>query len=455
MLRPLCGVQISRVVVSPANPRRGLPRLLGRHYLGIAPLTLFVSDGVAQTTEPLESKMAVQVQPATFEPPATDVKRRDRRPRRTRGRPRRNPPSEALAAKRSRRNRGWLDTPCSRTASSEKWGQGIEKWKSQWPVSVTGGAYNWWHVNNGGPLASGYGIPGVPGTHSYYLFVDKEQPVDWGEITKIGGARPDAVPRQRRAVASVLRQRRFLVLGGIRLSRHAAGTFEDGLRLQAVRPVLGRFVVGQRAVHGRPETPQRLRSLAGGHTRFQGRLQDRPLLSVLLRPESRERCDPRCRFRQLCRFRRRNTFIARAVPTWKLGEKQTFALGISATVGGIDNQPTLIEYGTNQALPALGTRPLPAGPSTGLGPRPLETARGSLATLRNFDSQPLHFRRPKQSLYRWTRGDHLHPRPPDLPLRLLVGRLRQPLRTPGDVRAGNHGQDHHQRHVLVRVHLLG
>ena len=41
----------------------------------------------------------------------------------------------------------------------EKWGQGIEHWKSQWPVSVTGGAYNWWHVNNGGPLASGYGIP--------------------------------------------------------------------------------------------------------------------------------------------------------------------------------------------------------------------------------------------------------------------------------------------------------
>ena len=36
---------------------------------------LFVSAGVAQTetTEPPKSKMAVQAQPAAFEPPATDV----------------------------------------------------------------------------------------------------------------------------------------------------------------------------------------------------------------------------------------------------------------------------------------------------------------------------------------------------------------------------------------------
>ena len=68
----------------------------------------------------------------------------------------------------------------------EKWGQDIEQWKSQWPLSVTFGAYNWWHVDNGGPIPSGYGISGVPGTHSYYLFAIRKKPVDWGNITKIG-----------------------------------------------------------------------------------------------------------------------------------------------------------------------------------------------------------------------------------------------------------------------------
>ena len=42
------------------------------------------------------------------------------------------------------------------------------------------------------------------------------------------------------------------------------------------------------------------------------------------------------------------------VPTWKLGEKQTFALGASAIVGAIDNQPLLCEYGTNQVFASPG-----------------------------------------------------------------------------------------------------
>ena len=133
--------------------------------------------------------MAVQAQPAAFEQPATDVNTEGQAaPSHEEPAGQGSPPSEAPSPpSEAEGNREWFDTPLLKETFLEDWGQAIEKWKSQWPVSVTGGAYNWWHVNNGGPLASGYGIPGVlPGTHSYYLFVDKEQPVDWGEITKIG-----------------------------------------------------------------------------------------------------------------------------------------------------------------------------------------------------------------------------------------------------------------------------
>ena len=107
-------------------------------------------------------------------------------------------PQPALPPAERRRAAPPPDDVLLKDSLFEKWGQDIEHWKSQWPVSVTFGAYNWWHVNNGGPIPSGYGIPGVPGTHSYYLFGDKEEPVDWGEISKIG-ARADALSRQRRA----------------------------------------------------------------------------------------------------------------------------------------------------------------------------------------------------------------------------------------------------------------
>ena len=68
----------------------------------------------------------------------------------------------------------------------------------------------------------------------------------------------------------------------------------------------------------------------------------------------------------------RNTFIGRVVPTWKLGEKQTFALGFSATVGANRQSADAYRVFDQSGLcRAPGTRPFPAGPSTGLGPAAL------------------------------------------------------------------------------------
>jgi hypothetical protein len=236
----------------------------------------------------------------------------------------------------------------------EKWGQDIEHWKSQWPVSVTFGAYNWWHVDNGGPIGSGYGIPGVPGTHSYYLYCDKEEPVDWGDITKIGAhvqmrfrdsgvplrpfyPEPDFwfweaygfvdTPLGRLKAGSIYRQ------FGLFWDDSFWGNVQyfDGLKLRSDYGV---------SLEDTPDFKDNFKI----DRYYQFFLAQSRISGAILGADSDS----------FAGSEMRNTFVGRVVPTWKLGEKQTFALGFSATVGAIDNQPTLVEYSTNQVFASPG-----------------------------------------------------------------------------------------------------
>lgn len=56
----------------------------------------------------------------------------------------------------------------------ERW----QAWKKQHHLPVTVGAHHWFHVNNGGPHDSGYGIPGLEGT--YYWFAVADPQLDTG-----------------------------------------------------------------------------------------------------------------------------------------------------------------------------------------------------------------------------------------------------------------------------------
>jgi len=246
------------------------------------------------------------------------------------------------------------DAPLLKDSPLEDFGQAIERVKAKLPLSVSGGAYHWWHVNNGGPLDSGYGVPCVPGTHSYYLFVDKEQPVDWGEITKIGAhlqmrfrdsgvpLRPFYVndnfwfweaygfldsPLGRLKIGSIYRQ------FGLFWDDSWWGNVQymDGLKLNSDYGI---------SLEDTPDFKDDFKIDRYFQLFF---AQDR-VSGAILGADSES----------FAGSEERNTFIARVVPTWKLGEKQTFALGISATVGGIDNQPTLREYGTNQVFASPG-----------------------------------------------------------------------------------------------------
>lgn len=62
----------------------------------------------------------------------------------------------------------------------------VQEWKKENCIPITVGAWNWWHVNNGGPAKSQYGYPGISGTYFYYIEADPEWEVCWGPFTKVG-----------------------------------------------------------------------------------------------------------------------------------------------------------------------------------------------------------------------------------------------------------------------------
>ena len=119
-------------------------------------------------------------------------------------------------------------------------------------------------------------------------------------------------------------------------------------------------MVGQRAVHGRAETQQRLRVSLEDTPDFKDDFKIDRYFQFFFAQNRVSGAILGADSESFAGSEERNTFIARVVPTWKLGEKQTFALGISATVGGIDNQPTLREYGTNQVFASPGDQTIAA-----------------------------------------------------------------------------------------------
>ena len=63
----------------------------------------------------------------------------------------------------------------------------LESLKQEYHVPIHAEAWHWQHVNNGGPLGSGYGIPTIRGTYFYSLKADPEMIWDPdGFIQKIG-----------------------------------------------------------------------------------------------------------------------------------------------------------------------------------------------------------------------------------------------------------------------------
>ena len=62
----------------------------------------------------------------------------------------------------------------------------FKQFKKDYHCPITLSAWHWFHINTGGPLASGYGIPGENGTYYYSLEANPEFDVEFGSFTKAG-----------------------------------------------------------------------------------------------------------------------------------------------------------------------------------------------------------------------------------------------------------------------------
>lgn len=64
----------------------------------------------------------------------------------------------------------------------------VQQFKKDWCLPVEIGAWNWEHLNTGGPNRTGYGIPpNQEGTYFWYTNIDPKADVDWGPVSAIGG----------------------------------------------------------------------------------------------------------------------------------------------------------------------------------------------------------------------------------------------------------------------------
>ena len=64
----------------------------------------------------------------------------------------------------------------------------LQQCKKDWHLPIEVGAWDWEHVNTGGPNPTGFGIPpNQEGTYFWYLNFDPKADVDWGPISAIGG----------------------------------------------------------------------------------------------------------------------------------------------------------------------------------------------------------------------------------------------------------------------------
>lgn len=72
---------------------------------------------------------------------------------------------------------GWLD----------QFGAQVEEYKRENHCPITVSAWHWFHINTGGPNASGYGIPSTEyGTYYYGIEANPEFDIDFGSFTKAG-----------------------------------------------------------------------------------------------------------------------------------------------------------------------------------------------------------------------------------------------------------------------------
>jgi hypothetical protein len=233
---------------------------------------------------------------------------------------------------------GWL----------ESFGERYDKFKESHHIPITLSAWHWWHIDTGGPLASGYGIPRtsnpsyppLPGTYYYSVEANPERACQFGPFTKFGAYTDVRMRDSGTPLRPFYPGDDLWMQYGYVWAYAEPGTLKAG----AVGRRFGLDWDG---------------SWWGNVEYFDGfKLASSWGLSWEVTPEMKDgwKIDRYFQFFfhdyldgslvganpvSVNGSSERNTFVARVVPTVQLSEDETLALGISGMVGQIENNQTL------------------------------------------------------------------------------------------------------------------
>jgi hypothetical protein len=229
----------------------------------------------------------------------------------------------------------------------ERLGDAYEAFKHRCDFPITVSAWHWWHVNTGGPLGGGYGIPSTSnpayprlnGTYYYGIEASPETACQIGPFTKIGAysdvrLRDGGTPLRpyypetawmQQAYAWAYADPVVLKLGALPRkfgldwdgSWWGNTAYFDGFMLAYDWGVSCEVTP---AMEDDFKVDRYFQFLVCDH--LDGSLVGADPKSVLGSSE-------------------RNTLVARFVPTLQLAENQTLALGVSGMVGEIENRDSL------------------------------------------------------------------------------------------------------------------
>ena len=232
----------------------------------------------------------------------------------------------------------------------DRLGERYRKFKDTHKLPLTIGAWHWWHVSNGGPTPSGYGIPTLNGTYYYYVQASPEMSVGWRGISKIG------------AYADV----RFRDSGDpFRAFVPGTIAWHDAAYVWALTP-MGVWKAGSVWKRFGIDWDG---SWRGGVQYFDGFKLDTDWGVAWERtPTFRNdfKLDSYVQFffhensvngslvgadpESVIGASERNTLVTRVVPTWQLGDGRTLALGLSGLLGQVDSEPVVSLAGTTGAI---------------------------------------------------------------------------------------------------------
>lgn len=236
----------------------------------------------------------------------------------------------------------------------DDFGQHIEHFKGKLPFTISAGAFHWWHINIGGPLPTGYGLPDMDGTHSYYIYLDKEEPVEWGDISKVGTHLEMRFRDGTAALRPFFHDPHFWLW-------EAYGFFDTPLgrlKIGSIYKQFGLFWDDSFWGHVQYLDGLKLDSDYGVSLEttpeFEGDFKlDRYLQFYFARNRVSGAllgADPE----SFAGSREYATFVGRVVPTWKLAEEETLAVGLSTLAGGLDNRSALRMLGTGEVFASPG-----------------------------------------------------------------------------------------------------